>query len=183
MKLTEATRQYVRGKSFLEGPIKAIEKLTVEECRKRAADELATFSKAEWDLVDKIHNCRCVIGQPTFIAPGTAYSGVYSYKVQFLTDKKEIPMAPTNKKQPKFYVASLSITKTLNPEAMVNQDAAFREARAYEGGGADNYVKFTEKEAIDQAKALVEKDGTERYVVKIVRRVRRAPRPVVVESV
>lgn len=96
-------------------------------------------------------------------------------------------MAPKNKKTPKYYVASVAITRTLNPEADL-RGMSFEDHRALDRGyppepNGAGYVKYTEKEAIDQAKALVEKDGMDRYVVKVIRRVRRAPRPVVVESV
>lgn len=75
---------------------------------------------------------------------------------------KERTMSPKNKKIPQYYVAS----NTIKPSA-IGQD----------------YVKFTEKEAVDQARKLVEQDGQERYIVKIIRRVRRKPQPVVVEKV
>jgi hypothetical protein len=71
---------------------------------------------------------------------------------------KEETVSPKNTALPRFYVGS---------------------KRALQNG----WAKYTEKEAIDHAKMLLEQTHEEQFVVKIIKRVRRKSQPIVVETV
>lgn len=149
-----------------------------------ARGEITINGAFSLELLDAIRSCWADVDRPhrfRLIVQGTIYefegwvrrfsTGAECVEITVqpsgpvtVREEGEEQVAPKNDKMPRFYVGSASVFKP-----------------GY--GGSEPWAKFTEKEAIDQAKALVESTGKEQFIVKIIKVVRRKPQPVVVETV